>query len=78
MSQELLVTFGDQIGEVAIAPAPSSVEGGQFNVWLDDDLVYNRTAQGRFPELKELKQILRDRINPSLGLGHSDSDVGKK
>jgi len=74
------VTFEGQLGEVAIAPAPSSSPGGQFNVWLDDHLVYNRTAQGRFPELKELKQIIRDSINPSFGLGHSDDNdavVGK-
>jgi selenoprotein W-related protein len=27
---------------------------------------------GRFPEAKELKQLVRDRIDPERDLGHSD------
>ena len=29
--------------------------------------------EGRFPEMKELKQRLRDRIAPDKSLGHSDA-----
>jgi selenoprotein W-related protein len=29
--------------------------------------------QGRFPEIRELKQIVRDRIAPGRPLGHSDA-----
>jgi selenoprotein W-related protein len=27
---------------------------------------------GRFPEIKELKQLVRDKISPGKELGHSD------
>jgi len=69
MSQELFVTFGDQLGEVATAP---SEVGGTFNVWLNGDLLHNRTETGRFPELKEIKQKIRDKLDPERDLGHSD------
>ena len=31
-----------------------------------------RKAEGRFPESKELKQLIRDMIAPERDLGHSD------
>ncbi len=67
-AQELLVTFDQEIGELALVPKT----GGLFEVWVDGVLVWSRKEHGRFPELKELKQLLRDRIAPSKSLGHSD------
>jgi predicted Rdx family selenoprotein len=34
---------------------------------LDQDVIFSR-KQGRFPELKELKQLMRDRIAPDKDL----------
>ncbi len=34
--------------------------------------VWSRKDQGCFPELKELKQIVRDHVAPDKSLGHSD------
>jgi len=67
-AQELLTTFEDEIGEVALVPGT----GGVFEVRVGDELVWSRGAEGRFPELKELKQRVRDRIAPDRPLGHSD------
>lgn len=39
-------------------------------------LLWDRKAEGGFPETKVLKQRVRDRIDPSRDLGHSD--VGGK
>jgi selenoprotein W-related protein len=39
---------------------------------LDGDVVWSRAVEGRFPELKELKQRIRDRVAPERTLGHSD------
>jgi predicted Rdx family selenoprotein len=36
-------------------------------------LLWDRTNQGRFPETKELKQMVRDQLNPTKYLGHSDT-----
>lgn len=68
MAQELLTTFGSEIGEVALAPGT----GGVLRVSVDGTLVWDRAEQGRFPEMKELKQLVRDRIAPERDLGHSD------
>ena len=35
-------------------------------------LVWDRKVEGGFPEMRTLKQKVRDLINPSFGLGHSD------
>jgi selenoprotein W-related protein len=68
MAQELLTTFPGEIGELALVPGT----GGVFVIRVDDYLVWSREESGRFPEIKELKQIVRDRIAPSRDLGHSD------
>ena len=39
-------------------------KGGVFNVSLDGELIWNRKEQRRFPELTELKQLVRDRVAP--------------
>jgi len=36
------------------------------------ELIWDRKTQGGFPELKELKQLIRDKIQPGVSLGHSD------
>jgi selenoprotein W-related protein len=68
MAQELLTTFSAEVGEVALAPAT----GGIFEVRVKDVLVWSRAETGRFPEIKELKQLVRDQIAPEKDLGHSD------
>ena len=68
-AQELLTTFQAELGEVALVPGT----GGIFEVRVGGEVVWSRAAEGRFPELKELKQRLRDVIAPERSLGHSDS-----
>lgn len=68
MAQELLTTFEVELGEVALVPGT----GGVFDVHLNGELIYSRKEQGRFPESKELKQLVRDKIAPERPLGHSD------
>lgn len=69
-AQELLTTFEGELAAVTLRP---SEVGGRFSVTVDGALVWNRKAEGRFPEMKELKQIVRDRIAPEHDLGHSDT-----
>ena len=81
--QELLSTFGTKIGEIALIPAT----GGIFTVYLtyagetiegteqqepQEVLLWDRKAEGGFPETKILKQRLRNHIDPERNLGHSD------
>lgn len=70
MAQELLTTFEADLAEVALIPGT----GGVFEVRVDGVAIFSRKEQGRFPESKELKQLIRDRIAPDKRLGHSDRD----
>lgn len=68
MAQELLQTFGEDLAEVAIIPGT----GGIFQIAVDDRLIWDRKADGGFPGPKEIKQRLRDAIDPERDLGHLD------
>ena len=68
MAQELLTTFQSEIGEVALIPGT----GGVFEIRLDSEVIWSRVGEGRFPEIKEVKQRVRDLIAPGRDLGHSD------
>jgi len=69
MAQEILSTFSDDIKGVLLEPAATS---GQYTIYVDEHIVFDRKANGRFPEIKELKQLIRDIVNPGKDLGHSD------
>jgi selenoprotein W-related protein len=68
LAQELLMTFATDLGEVALIPG----EGGIFEIRLDGEVLFSRKREGRFPEAKEVKQKIRDRVTPGKDLGHSD------
>jgi len=72
MAQELLSTFEDEIAELALKPGT----GGIFEVHANGTLVWSRKAEGRFPEIAELKQRVRDMIAPGRDLGHADRKRG--
>ena len=84
--QELLSTFSTAIGEIALIPAT----GGIFQVHLtyvppgaesaepQEVLLWDRKAEGGFPETKILKQRLRNHIQPDRDLGHSDKPSTQK
>ena len=71
LAQELLSTFKHNLTEVALKPRYSE-PGGDFLVYCDGELVWDRRADGGFPEAKQLKQRVRDVISPAMDLGHSD------
>jgi selenoprotein W-related protein len=68
MAQELLVTFEQEIGGVTIVPGA----GGVFEVRAAGVPIWSRSEQGRFPEIKELKRLVRDAVAPGKDLGHTD------
>jgi selenoprotein W-related protein len=69
LAQELLTTFTDELGEVALRPSATS---GTFKIFLNDEEIFDRKQAGGFPEIKTLKQQVRDRIAPGKSLGHSE------
>ncbi|HXG34799.1 MAG TPA: SelT/SelW/SelH family protein [Bryobacteraceae bacterium] len=68
VAQELLSTFETEIGEIALIPG----SGGVWELRIDGATVWSRAAQGGFPDVKELKQLVRDHIAPGKALGHTD------
>lgn len=79
--QELLSTFGTAIGEIALIPATGGIftvylthipPGSEENSEAKEVLLWDRKAEGGFPETKILKQRLRNQIEPGRDLGHSD------
>ena len=69
MAQELLQTFESDIARVSLVPG----SGGIFDIALNDQLIYSLMQEGQFPELKVIKQRIRDVIDPTRSLGHSDN-----
>lgn len=69
MAQELLTTFEGELGEVALIPGT----GGIFEVRVDGQTAWSRKREERFPEIKELKQRVRDLVAPDKDLGHADA-----
>jgi|TARA_B100000959_G_scaffold281976_1_gene347365 selenoprotein W-related protein len=71
MAQELLSTFSEEIGEVALSPDHETA--GIFQIEMNETLVWCRKSEGGFPDVKTLKQRVRDLIAPERNLGHLDS-----
>ena len=68
MAQELLSTFSEDLGAVTLVPAT----GGAFRIEIDGTLVWERVRDGGFPDVKSLKQRVRDHMDPDRDLGHID------
>jgi selenoprotein W-related protein len=68
MAQELLSTFETQLGGVTLVPGT----GGIFEIRCDDRVVWERKRDHGFPDVKTLKQRIRDVIDPDRDLGHID------
>lgn len=71
LAQELLTTFEADLAGVNLMPGT----GGVLEVRLNGVLLFSRKQAGRFPESKELKQLIRDVIAPERDLGHGDKQV---
>ncbi|KAJ7838777.1 Rdx family-domain-containing protein [Mycena olivaceomarginata] len=83
---ELLLTFPPPtIGCVVLLPRNSDETAGMFPAFgsprrrrrmvrqaAPPQLAWDRKVEGGFPELKVLKQRIRDIVQPGKSLGHSD------
>lgn len=67
LAQELLQSFGQDLGAVTLVPGT----GGVFTIAIDGVTVWDRKAQG-FPDARGLKQLVRDHAWPGRDLGHTD------
>ena len=70
VAQELLQTFDENLDQIALAP---SKEAAIFELTLNNTLIWNRKVDGNMPDIKKIKQRIRDQIIPEKNLGHSDT-----
>lgn len=68
MAQELLSSFGADLGEVTLVPGT----GGIYEIHCNGELIWERRRDGGFPEAAELKRRVRDKAWPEKQLGHLD------
>ena len=66
LAQELLTTFGQELGEVAIVPG----SGGVFEVTLDGEVIATNRDHQPMPDPAQVKRTVRDRVAPDLKIGH--------
>lgn len=69
MAQEVLTTFTDDVKSVTLQP---SEEGGSYKIFVNEKKIFDRKEYNGFPEIKEIKQMIRDIVNPDKNLGHAD------
>jgi selenoprotein W-related protein len=69
MAQEMLTTFLDELQGVMLKP---SEVNGRYTICIDQQMIFDRKQSGGFPEIKELKQKVRDVVAPGRSLGHAD------
>jgi len=69
MAQEILTTFEEELKGVLLQPAQV---GGVFTIYVEGKQIFDRKEFGGFIDIKLLKQLIRDIVNPNKSLGHSD------
>jgi selenoprotein W-related protein len=72
MAQEMLTTFTDDLKGVVLQPSEIN---GRYTISIDGNIIFDRKAAGGFPEIKELKQLVRDIVAPGKNLGHADRKI---
>lgn len=70
-AQELLSTFSAELGGVSLIP--ENEIGGLFQIECNGESLWDRSQDGGFPDIKTLKQRVRDVIAPGRELGHVDT-----
>ena len=70
MAQEILTTFENEIDEVTLKPRKD--KNGVFQITCNKGLIWCRERDKGFPDIKELKQRIRDYVLPEKELVHID------
>jgi selenoprotein W-related protein len=74
MAQEMLSTFNDELQGVLLQP---SEVNGRYTICIDEKRIFDRKEYGGFPEIKEIKQLVRDVVAPEKNLGHADRKINE-
>jgi selenoprotein W-related protein len=72
MAQEILTTFTYDVRSVVLQPSEIN---GSYKIFVDEKKIFDRKEYNGFPEIKEIKQLVRDLVNSDKSLGHADRKV---
>ncbi len=70
MAEEIFTTLEEDVKGVTLISGSS---GGRYAISIGAQKIFDRKEYGGFPEIKELKQMLRDVVAPGISHCHSDS-----
>ena len=70
IAQELLSTFSNEVQGITLMP---SNVAGIFEIRCGREIIWERGKKKGMPEIKILKQKVRDIVAPKKDLGHIDS-----
>ena len=59
MAQELLSTFEEELNELTLIPGT----GGIFEIHVNGKRIWSRKEQQGFPDIRELKQLVRNEVS---------------
>jgi len=59
VAQEILTTFPVNVASVKLVAS----RGGRFEVSVDGELVFSTVQMGRFPEIQEIREKIRDKLS---------------
>ncbi|MBV6647152.1 MAG: Rdx family protein [Cyclobacteriaceae bacterium] len=68
MTQELFTTFQEELDSITLKQGT----GGIYDIYLNQELLFSRKKEERFPEITEIKRLIRDHIAPDRSLGHTE------
>lgn len=68
LAQEILSTFEEDIGEVALVPSG----GGILEVRVNGEVVASNRDGATIPDVRDVKRAVRDRVAPGRKFGHED------
>ena len=67
LAQELLAAVEGELAGITLVPG----RGGVFDLRLDGELVFSQKEAGRFPEPRELKELLWKKLGLDAGRRHA-------
>ena len=73
-AQEILSTFETHDVIDSIKLKPNYLRNGTFQIYCNDKKIWDRKDEltKGFPEVKTIKQLIRNICDPDIELGHSD------
>lgn len=72
VAQELLHTFAEHLSGITLIPGG----GGQFDVAMDGESLFSNKEAGRFPETRELRELVAGRLTDPPRSRHSAAPSG--